>query len=77
MLKVLTEYVEVKVSITLVLPAVFIRGGTEKTTHAEDGNLECEDNKELISDYLNNKLHTDPEFFGDFGPENIASVRSL
>jgi hypothetical protein len=27
-----------------------------------------------IADYLNNKLYTDPEFFGDFGPENIVSV---
>ena len=77
MLKVLTEYVEVTVSIVLVLPAVFIRGGTEKTRQDEDGKLKYEDNRELISDYLNNKLYTDPEFFGDFGPENIASVRSL
>jgi hypothetical protein len=27
-----------------------------------------------ISEYLNNKLYNDPEFFGDFGPENIVSV---
>jgi hypothetical protein len=27
-----------------------------------------------IAQYLNNKLYTDPEFFGDFGPENIVSV---
>jgi hypothetical protein len=27
-----------------------------------------------IADYLNNKLYTDPEFFGDFGPENIISI---
>jgi hypothetical protein len=27
-----------------------------------------------VADYLNNKLYTDPEFFGDFGPENITGV---
>ncbi len=30
-----------------------------------------------IADYLNNKLYTDPEFFGGFGPENIISVTEL
>lgn len=29
---------------------------------------------EYIAEYLNNKLYTDPEFFGDFGKENIVSV---
>jgi hypothetical protein len=28
----------------------------------------------FIPDYLNDKLYTDPEFFGDFGPENIVGV---
>jgi hypothetical protein len=28
----------------------------------------------FIPQYLNDKLYTDPEFFGDFGPENIAGV---
>lgn len=28
-------------------------------------------NKGCIADYLNTKLYTDPEFFGDFGSENI------
>lgn len=28
----------------------------------------------FISQYLNDKLYTDPEFFGDFGPENITGV---
>ena len=28
----------------------------------------------FIPDYLNDKLYTDPEFFGDFGPENITGV---
>ena len=27
---------------------------------------------EKIADYLNDKLYTDPEFFGDFGSENIT-----
>jgi hypothetical protein len=31
-------------------------------------------NLDKIADYLNNKLYTDPEFFGDFGPENIESI---
>jgi hypothetical protein len=30
--------------------------------------------KDRIANYLNNKLYSDPEFFGDFGPENIISV---
>ena len=34
-------------------------------------------NKDCIVDYLNSKLYTDPEFFGDFGPENIISVTEL
>lgn len=28
----------------------------------------------FIPQYLNDKLYTDPEFFGDFGPENISGV---
>ena len=27
-----------------------------------------------ISSYLNKKLYEDPEFFGDFGPENIDQI---
>jgi hypothetical protein len=34
-------------------------------------------NKDCIIDYLNSKLYTDPEFFGDFGPENILSVKEF
>ena len=30
--------------------------------------------KDRICNYLNNKLYTDPEFFGDFGPENITGI---
>ena len=28
--------------------------------------------KEAIADYLNTQLYTDPEFFGDFGHENVT-----
>ena len=34
-------------------------------------------NKNDIANYLNNKLYTDPEFFGDFGPENIIEIREF
>lgn len=27
-----------------------------------------------ITNYLNKKLYEDPEFFGDFGPENIDQI---
>ena len=30
-----------------------------------------------IHDYLNDKLYTDPEFFGDFGPENITEITTV
>jgi hypothetical protein len=30
--------------------------------------------RDKIANYLNDKLYTDPEFFGDFGPENIIEV---
>lgn len=28
-----------------------------------------------IAIYLNDKLYNDPEWFGDFGPENILEVK--
>ncbi len=34
-------------------------------------------NKDCVVDYLNSKLYTDPEFFGDFGPENIVSIMDV
>jgi hypothetical protein len=37
----------------------------------------CGNSNEDISNYLNNMLYNDPEFFGDFGPENIVSVKEL
>lgn len=30
-----------------------------------------------IPEYLNDKLYTDPEFFGDFGSENIVSIKEF
>lgn len=33
--------------------------------------------KEGICNYLNIKLYEDPEFFGEFGPENIVKVGYL
>lgn len=30
-----------------------------------------------IADYLNNKMYTDPDFFGEFGPENIVEVKDF
>jgi hypothetical protein len=32
------------------------------------------EDKDTIANYLNNKLYEDPEFFGDFGPENIEII---
>lgn len=33
--------------------------------------------KSKIVDYLNDKLYSDPEFFGDFGEENIIEVKDF
>jgi len=30
--------------------------------------------KKALVDFLNTKLYTDPEFFGDFGEENIVEI---
>jgi hypothetical protein len=41
-------------------------------------NDDCECiSKTDITDYLNKKLYEDPEFFGEFGPENITKVAYL
>lgn len=34
-------------------------------------------NPDDICSYLNKKLYEDPEFFGEFGPENIESVKEF
>lgn len=34
-------------------------------------------NKDCIAEYLNTKLYGDPEFFGDFGPENIETIEEF
>lgn len=33
--------------------------------------------KESIAEYLSNALYESPEFFGDFGPENITDVKDI
>lgn len=33
--------------------------------------------KESIAEYINNALYESPEFFGDFGPENITEVKDI
>lgn len=33
--------------------------------------------KDTISAYLNKMLNYDPEFFGDFGPENIIEIKEF
>jgi hypothetical protein len=40
-----------------------------------DNDLEYD--KDRIANYLNNKLYTDPEWFGDFEPENIMEVKDF
>ena len=36
---------------------------------------DLENDYDLISQYLTDKLYNDPEFFGDFGPENILEIK--
>lgn len=38
-------------------------------------NIGC--NKDAICSYLNNMLNYDPEFFGEFGPENIVEIKDF
>jgi hypothetical protein len=39
---------------------------------------ECDiKSKESIAEYLNKMLYEDPEFFGDFGPENIVDIKDM
>lgn len=33
--------------------------------------------KNKIADYLNDKMYSDPEWFGDFGPENIINIKEI
>lgn len=37
----------------------------------------CGNNYEDVASYLNKMLYNDPEFFGDFGPENIKSIKEF
>lgn len=42
------------------------------------GSDECDINsRESIADFLNKKLYEDPEFFGDFGSENIVDIKDM
>jgi hypothetical protein len=42
------------------------------------GSDECDiKSRESIAEFLNKKLYEDPEFFGDFGPENIVEVKEV
>lgn len=41
-----------------------------------DDELDFND-KEAIADYLSNMLYQDPEFFGNFGQENIIDVKEI
>jgi len=34
-------------------------------------------NKEAVAEFLNNIMYEQPEFFGDFGPENITEVKDV
>lgn len=34
-------------------------------------------NKDCVVEYFNSKLYEDPEFFGDFGPENIDDIKEF
>jgi hypothetical protein len=38
---------------------------------------DLENDYDLISQYLTDKLYNDPEFFGDFGTENILEIKDL
>lgn len=33
--------------------------------------------KDCVVDYLNSKLYEDPEFFGDFGQENVIDIKEF
>ena len=41
------------------------------------GYTKFDSEEEKIANYLNTKLYEDPEFFGDFGPENIESINEF
>ena len=41
-----------------------------------DDHLTSND-KDEIANYLTNMLYGDPDFFGEFGPENIVNVQEV
>ena len=42
-----------------------------------DTGDDLDGDKDRIANYLTNKLYMDPEFFGEFGPENIESITEI
>lgn len=49
---------EIQITMNLIVPAWVLKSN----------------DKEMIANFLNTKLYTDPEFFGDFGPENVRVI---
>ena len=58
----------IKVSVELVIDESELDGYLK-------GYTKFDSEKEKIANYLNTKLYEDPEFFGDFGPENIVELK--
>jgi len=70
----------VKVSIELTIDDEnedFYLPGEKDIQKSYPGLFTPQFDKEKIANYLNNKLYEDPEFFGDFGPENIVEVKDF
>jgi hypothetical protein len=55
----------------------FYQSGEKEIQSCYPGLFSPVFDKEKIANYLNNKLYMDPEFFGEFGPENIIEVREF
>lgn len=49
---------EIQITMNLIIPAWVLKSN----------------DKEMVANFLNTKLYTDPEFFGDFGPENVRVI---
>jgi hypothetical protein len=52
-------------------------GIDDEDTIMNSSNSSFDSYKDKIANYLNNKLYMDPEFFGEFGPENIVEIMEL
>lgn len=55
----------------------FYLPGEELVQASYPGLFTPQYDRDKIANYLNNKLYMDPEFFGEFGPENIDSITEL